>query len=90
MGEYVPITERQARPLASLPPEQQRAAWTEAIRVSDDGIPNTADLNHQPRLLRPSPTPPQRLRHSVRGVPQRRSIVQCGRLGVVAAAAVGD
>lgn len=34
MGTRVPTTERQARPLASLEPEQQRQAWKEVVHQS--------------------------------------------------------
>lgn len=33
----MPESERQVRPLASLPPEQQRAAWSEAVEASNGG-----------------------------------------------------
>ncbi len=37
MGLILPITERQARPLTGLPPEQQREAWALAVQTAPDG-----------------------------------------------------
>lgn len=33
----LPVNERQTRPLASLPPEQQREAWQHAVETAPDG-----------------------------------------------------
>lgn len=37
LGTTVPITERQARPLARLEPEKQAAAWQEAVETAPEG-----------------------------------------------------
>lgn len=34
IGDIVPVNESQARPLASLPPEQQREVWQEAVKTA--------------------------------------------------------
>lgn len=34
IGDIVPVNEAQARPLAALPPEQQREAWQEAVETT--------------------------------------------------------
>ena len=36
--ETLPIAERQARPLASLPPDRQRAAWGTAVQAARGGV----------------------------------------------------
>lgn len=41
-GGLLPDTERQARPLAQLEPEQQREAWDKAIEISPNGKPTAA------------------------------------------------
>jgi hypothetical protein len=38
-GTTVPKSERQARPLAALPPAQQAEAWEKAVAASPDGQP---------------------------------------------------
>ncbi len=43
-GHAVPTNERQARPLASLAPEQQREAWTEAVETAPNGKPTGAHV----------------------------------------------
>ena len=42
IGPILPVTESQARPLASLPPVEQREAWAEAVKTAPqntDGTP---------------------------------------------------
>lgn len=41
--------ERQARPLAPLTPDAQRATWAEAVRLRPDGKPRVADLQRLAR-----------------------------------------
>lgn len=44
-GNYpMPANERQARPLASLPPEQQVQAWTTALETAPNGKPTAAHI----------------------------------------------
>jgi site-specific DNA-methyltransferase (adenine-specific) len=45
------VTEWTLRPLATLQPEQQRHAWAEAVRTSDDGKPRVSDLRKIVRNL---------------------------------------
>lgn len=40
----IPAAESQARPLAPLKPEQQRAAWTEAVATAPNGKPTAAHV----------------------------------------------
>ena len=44
MGVILPTTERQARPLAALPPEQQAPAWHEAVETAPNGRPTGAHV----------------------------------------------
>ena len=52
-----PANEAQSRPLAPLPPEQQREAWTAAVEASD-GKPTAADVKEAVAKVtgRPAPT----------------------------------
>ena len=43
-GTTVPKSERQARPLAALPPAQQAEAWEKAVAASPDGQPTAKDV----------------------------------------------
>src|SRR5690606_12947595 len=43
-ADTVPATERQARPLTKLPPEQQREAWAEAVETAP------RDVDGRPRV----------------------------------------
>lgn len=36
-GTIVPVTESQARPLSKLEPDQQRAAWKQAVETAPEG-----------------------------------------------------
>lgn len=42
IGNILPTTESQARPLTQLEPEQQREAWTRAVDISPNGKPTAA------------------------------------------------
>ena len=47
IGELLPANESQARPLASLPPEQQAEAWNKAVKSAPKGKKPTAGLVQQ-------------------------------------------
>lgn len=53
----VPTNERQARPLASLPPEQQADAWQEAVASAPEGRPTARQVEAvvDRKLGRPAP-----------------------------------
>jgi hypothetical protein len=38
MGNILPVSERQARPLTSLQPEVQREAWREVVETHGENI----------------------------------------------------
>jgi hypothetical protein len=45
----LPKTESQTRPLAPLPPKQQREAWKEALETAPEGKVTAIDLYDVPR-----------------------------------------
>jgi hypothetical protein len=54
----VPATESQARPLAKLEPEQQRAAWKEAVETAPEGKVTAAHVAASvQRITQPEPLP---------------------------------
>jgi hypothetical protein len=64
IGNILPTNEAQARPLTSLPPEQQREAWKEAVASSPTGKPTAAQVEAaavkvtgKPAKAKPAPAP---------------------------------
>lgn len=55
-GTTVPKSERQARPLAALPPAQQAEAWEKAVAASPDGQPTAKDVQGVVETMNPNPT----------------------------------
>jgi hypothetical protein len=53
----MPNSEWQIRPLASLPPDQQQAAWNTAVRTSTTGVPTGPEVAAVVREMKPAPTP---------------------------------
>ena len=52
-----PQNEAQARPLASLEPDQQRAAWSEAVETAPNGKPTAKHVEEVARRYRDEPEP---------------------------------
>jgi len=55
-----PTNEAQARPLTSLPPEQQAPAWRDAVAAAPNGRPTAADVKAVVEARRPPPPAPVR------------------------------
>ena len=53
----IPETEKQARPLAQLPPEQRQAAWDTAVKHAPNGKPTARQVAAVVREMKPQPTP---------------------------------
>jgi len=58
IGDIVPSNEAQTRPLASLPPEQQREAWKEAVETMPGGKPTAAHVQQVVEARKPKPAAP--------------------------------
>lgn len=59
VGNILPETERQTRPLAALKdPEQQREAWREAVETAPDGKVTALHVERVVARYRPAPEPP--------------------------------
>jgi hypothetical protein len=57
-----PQTERQARPLATLPPAQRAEAWQKAVAASPDGQPTAAEVKTAVEKVKPKATKAKRIR----------------------------
>jgi hypothetical protein len=56
VGNIVPSSERQVRPLTQLEPEQQGPAWTQAVETAPNGKVTAAHVEQVVREYRPAPT----------------------------------
>ncbi len=57
-----PQTERQARPLATLPPAQRVEVWEKAVAASPDGQPTAAEVKAAVEKVKPKATKAKRIR----------------------------
>jgi|GEM_PF-2245920 len=53
--DSAPANEAQARPLTALPPDQQAAAWKEAVAAAPDGKPTAKHVQQAVEARRPAP-----------------------------------
>jgi len=56
-GNTLPENERQARPLAQLPPEDQPAAWQRVVETAPEGRITAAHVAETVEYFRPAPSP---------------------------------
>jgi hypothetical protein len=61
-GTTVPKSERQARPLATLPPAQRAEVWQKAVAASPDGQPTAAEVKAAVEKVKPKATKAKRIR----------------------------
>jgi hypothetical protein len=61
-GTTVPKSERQARPLATLPPAQRVEVWEKAVAASPDGQPTAAEVKAAVEKVKPKATKAKRIR----------------------------
>lgn len=65
IGNILPATESQARPLTALAPEQQREAWAKAVEDAPSGKPTAADVQKAAATFAaPKPTKPQPIQYA--------------------------
>lgn len=69
MGGELPTSERQIRPLVTLAPDQQRAAWQQAVETAPDGRITGAHVAQVAQQFKPTPvTRPAGVRPATEGV----------------------
>lgn len=68
MVGVLPTSERQVRPLIALPPEQQRAAWREAVESAPNGKVTGAHVEQVAQQYKPTTSRPAGVRASSEGV----------------------